>query len=201
MAEGEVKKRPYRMRARAESTAQTGERILDAATSAIAELPLEQISLSAIAERAGVTVQTVLRRFESKPRLFEAAISRIALRVNEQRGSAVPGDLEGAARILVEHYEEMGDSVLRLLAEEVRHPTLKAMADLGRRYHRRWCERVFAPWLEELDEEERRVRLVQLVAITDIYVWKVMRRDQDLSVRETEEGLLGILEALLEPSP
>lgn len=193
-----MKKRPYRMRARAESTEQTGERILEAAGSAINELAPEQISLQTIADRAGVSVQTVLRRFGSKPRLFEAAISRIALRVNEQRGSAVPGDLEGSVRILVEHYEEMGDGVLRLLAEEIRHPTLKAMADIGRRYHRRWCERVYGPWLDELPGEDRDRRLAQLVALTDIYVWKLLRRDQGLSVRETEAAIAEVIEALLE---
>ena len=38
-----------------------------------AERPYDQVSLPAIAERAGVTVQTVLRRFGSKEDLFAAA--------------------------------------------------------------------------------------------------------------------------------
>jgi AcrR family transcriptional regulator len=201
VADQGTKKRSYRMRARAESAAQTGERILDAALAALAELPLDEVNLAAVADRAGVTVQTVLRRYGSKSRLFEVAIARIAVRVNEHRGSTVAGDVPGAMRILVEHYEEMGDLVLRLLAEEVRHPALGAMADIGRRYHRHWCERVFAPWLEELPDGVRERRVAQLAALTDVYVWKVMRRDQGLATRETEAAMVEVVEALLERSP
>ena len=44
-----------------------------------------------------------------------------------------------AVRVLVEHYEEMDDSVLRLLAEEQRMPSLRRIADAGRADPRRAC--------------------------------------------------------------
>ena len=56
-------KRPYRMTARAESAARTGERIIDAAVEMFSEEPSRSISLDGVAHRAGVTVQTVIRRF------------------------------------------------------------------------------------------------------------------------------------------
>ncbi|HEX6339374.1 MAG TPA: TetR family transcriptional regulator, partial [Jiangellaceae bacterium] len=56
-------KRPYRMRARAASTAETGERILRAVLDLHLERFHDQITLEDVADRAGVTVQTVLRRF------------------------------------------------------------------------------------------------------------------------------------------
>src|SRR5215217_4560430 len=150
-------RRPYRMVARAESAAATGERILDAAVDVFWELPGEQLSLDEVARRAG-----------------------------------------GAVRVLVDHYEAMGDRVLRLLADEERLPSLRAIADRGRVLHRDWCARVFAPALEGRVGVQRRRRLAQLVAICDIYSWKLLRRDAGLSRRQTELALVELLEPLLE---
>ena len=66
-------KRPYRMRARAEAAAETGRRILEAVIELHRERFWDQVSLEDIAERAGVTVQTVIRRFGNKERLIDAA--------------------------------------------------------------------------------------------------------------------------------
>jgi AcrR family transcriptional regulator len=190
--------RPYRMVARAESAAATRERILDAAVEAFWELPGEQVSLDEVARRAGVAVQTVIRRFGGRDGLFAAAAEREAERVRRQRDEAPVGDVPGAVRVLVDHYEAMGDRVLTLLAEEERVPGLREIADRGRVLHRDWCARVFAPALEGRVGAERRRRLAQVVAICDVYTWKLLRRDAGLSRRQTELALLELLEPLLE---
>src|SRR5918997_3412654 len=74
-------KRPYRMRARAEAAAETGRRILGAVIELHMERFFDQVSLEDIAERAGVTVRTVIRRFGSKERLVEAATEAINMQV------------------------------------------------------------------------------------------------------------------------
>ncbi|HZB05114.1 MAG TPA: MOSC N-terminal beta barrel domain-containing protein, partial [Thermoleophilaceae bacterium] len=51
------------------------------------------------------------------------------------------------AGVLADHYEELGDRVLKMLAEEDRVPGLRQIADRGRSLHRQWCARVFAPTL------------------------------------------------------
>ncbi len=191
-------RRPYRMVARAESAAATGERILDAAVEVFWELPGEQITLDEVARRAGVTVQTVIRRFGGSDGLFAAAAEREAERVRRQRNEAPVGDAAGAVRVLVDHYEAMGDRVLRLLAEEERVPGLREVADRGRVLHREWCARTFAPALAGRVGVERRRRLAQLVAICDVYSWKLLRRDAGLSRRQTELALGELLEPLLE---
>jgi AcrR family transcriptional regulator len=71
-----MKARPYRMVARAEAAAATAERILDAAIEVFWETPGEQFSLDEVARRAGVTVQTVIRRFGGRGGLFAAAAER-----------------------------------------------------------------------------------------------------------------------------
>ena len=191
-------RRPYRMVARAESAAATGERILDAAVEVFWELPGEQISLDEVARRAGVTVQTVIRRFGGRDALMASAAEREAERVGRQRDEAPVGDPVRAVRVLVDHYEAMGDRVLRLLAEEERVPRLREIADRGRLVHREWCARVFAPALAGRAGVERRRRLAQLVAICDVYTWKLLRRDAGLSRRQTELALVELLGPLLE---
>ena len=186
------------MVARAEAAAATGERILDAAVDVFWALPGERISLDEVARRAGVTVQTVIRRFGGRDGLFTAAAKREAERVRRQRDQAPADDAAGAVRVLVDHYEAMGDRVLGLLAEEKRVPGLGAIADQGRAYHRDWCARVFASALKGRTGVERRRRLAQLVAICDVYTWKLLRRDAGLSRRQTELALVELLEPMLE---
>jgi AcrR family transcriptional regulator len=191
-------RRPYRMVARAASAAATGERILDSAVELFWELPGEQVSLDEVARRAGVTVQTVIRRFGGREGLFAAAAEREVERVRAQRDEAPVGDVAGAVRVLVDHYEALGDRVLRLLAEEERVPRLRELAEQGRAYHRDWCARVFAFALDGRAGVERRRRFAQLVAVCDVYTWRLLRRDARLSRRQTELALVELLEPLLE---
>jgi AcrR family transcriptional regulator len=186
------------MVARAESVAATGERILDAAVELFWELSEEPISLDEVARRAGVSVQTVIRRFGGRDGLLAAAAGRETERVRRQRAEAPVGDAAGAVRVLVDHYEAMGDRVLRLLAEEGRIPGFGEVVDRGRALHREWCARVFAPALEGRAGVERDRRLAQLVTVCDVYSWKLLRRDAGLSRRQTELALVELLNPLLE---
>ncbi len=191
-------KRRYRMEARAETAAATGERILDAAVEMFWERPVEGISLDEVARRAGVSVQTVIRRFGGRDGLFQAAAAREADRIRDQRDRAPVGDAAGAVRVLVEHYETSGDRVLKLLAEEDRVPHLKEIVDGGRSVHRDWCARVFAPGLAGLRGADRRRRLAQFVAVCDVYTWKLLRRDAGLSRRQTELALVELINPMLD---
>lgn len=192
--------RPYRMGARAESAARTAERILDAAVDVFWELPSDRIPLEEVAARAGVSVQTVIRRFGTKAGLLEAAAAREAGRVREQRFQAPVGDTETAVRLLVEHYEMLGDRVLKMLTEEHRVPGLRRILDDGRALHREWCSTVFEPALSRRTGADRHRLLAQLVAVCDVYTWKLLRRDAGLSRRQTELALVELLHPLLESS-
>jgi AcrR family transcriptional regulator len=184
------------MRARAEAAVATRERIVAAAVAVFWERPVDEISLAEVARRAGVSVQTVIRRFGGKKGLLAAATQHELERVGAERDLAAPDDPAGAVRILVNHYEDLGDGVLRLLAAEERIPGLREVADTGRAYHRDWCKRVFAPALAAHGRAARRRRLAQLVAVTDVLTWKLLRRDQGLSREETELALRELLEPL-----
>jgi AcrR family transcriptional regulator len=188
-------KRPYRMRARAEAAAETGRRILEAVIELHRERFWDQVTLEDIAERAGVTVRTVIRRFGSKERLIEAAAEEGTRQVTHQRYQAPIGDIEGAVKNLVDHYDEgWGDTALRLLAQEERVPAFRSITDAARAFHYQWVERTFAPLLAKHTGEEHRRLLAELIAVCDVYFWKLLRRDLGLSREQTE---LAIRETIL----
>ncbi len=66
----------------------------------------------------------------------------------------------------------------------------------GRRGHREWVQRTFAPLIEGLGDAARRRRVTGLVAITDVYTWKLLRLDFGLSRAETERTLTDLIIAL-----
>jgi AcrR family transcriptional regulator len=192
-----VTKRSYRMTARADAAQATADRIVDAAIETFWEHPSDEISLEQVARRAGVTKQTVLRRFESKAGLFAAAAERSMALARAERDDVAPGDLARAIAALAAHYERIGDRVVRLLAEEQRNAAVRAIADQGRAYHAEWCGRVFSPALAGLRGAARARRLAQLVAVCDVYTWKLLRRDRGLSRPQTEVALRELLQPLI----
>lgn len=182
------------MGSRAEAAEGTRVRILDAVIGLHMERYHDQISLEDVAGRAGVTVQTVLRRFGSKERLIEAASEEVRGRVTSQRDEAPVGDVAGAVDNLVDHYEEWGESVLRLLAQEDRVPAFRKATDAGRKLHQEWVGRTFAPFLAERSGEARRRLLAELVAVCDVYFWKILRKDLGL---DREQAALALKETIL----
>lgn len=180
---------------RAQAAARTGERILDAAVEVFFEEPSARISLEEVARRAGLTVQTVIRRFGGRDGLLAAAAARESEKVRRER-EVEAGDVRGAVRTLVAHYERTGDQVLRMLAEEARSPALAGVVNRGREMHRAWCEAVFAPGLEGLNGAERERRVAQLVAVCDVYTWMLLRRQSGLSRRQTELAMCELIEPL-----
>ncbi len=195
-----LRRRRYRMEARAVAAATTAERILDATVVVFWERQSDQLSLEEVARRAGVTVRTVIRRFGSKEGLFAAAVDRETERVRRERDRAPVGDVVAAVHVLLDSYEATGDRMLGVLAEEQRAPALAGIVDRGRALHRDWCARVFAPTLAGRTGVERERRLAQLVAVCDLYTWKVLRRDAALSRRQTELAIVELLTPIVEAS-
>jgi AcrR family transcriptional regulator len=189
-------KRKYRMVARAVAAAATGERILASAWRHFSEQPYEQVRLADVAADAGVTVQTLHLRFGTKDELFVAAWTWMATPEVAQRDSVPVGDLKTAVRILYDTYDRDGDAVLRLLAQEERIPAVRQMADAGRRWHRGWVERTFAPMLVGLSGAARERHIVKLVVATDLLVWKLLRREMRLARRKSEQIVIEMVSAL-----
>jgi AcrR family transcriptional regulator len=177
------------MGVRAASANANGERILASARRLFGEIRYDQVSLDEVAVDAGVTERTVVRRFGSKERLFGAVGAERAASIREARDRVPAGNVSEAVSLLVGTYEDWGDEVLHLLSQERGLAGVPNTVEAGRRYHAAWVERAFAPLLHELPAAVRRRRIGQLVAVTDIYYWKVLRRDVGLSRAEVEKSL------------
>jgi AcrR family transcriptional regulator len=185
------------MQARAVAAAATGRRILEAAIHNFGGRPYDEVTLADVAREACVTVQTVLRRFGSKEGLVAAAAELGADEVRAQRWETAPGDLEAAVRGLVEHYELWGERSLRFLAQEERVEAMRRVSDAGRRLHHDWVEHAFGPQLDAVSAAARERLLAQLVAVTDVSVWKILRRDLGLDASETERSIRELVGAVV----
>ena len=189
--------RAYHPRNRAASAAETGRRILQATLDLFMEGPLADVTLKEVAGRAGVTVQTVIRRFGDRSGLIDATVEYAVAQVMAQRDAAPAGDVPAAIDNLLEHYETTGAFALKILAEEHASAAMAGITETGRRLHRQWCERVFAPFLTTdylPDGVERKRRLAQFVALCDVYTWKLLRLDAGLSRDQVAHCLLEMLE-------
>jgi len=187
----EPARRTYRMDVRAERAAATRARIVEATQSLFMERWVDEISLRDIAARAGVALQTLVRHFGTRDALLDAASLENHERSLRLRVSAPVGDIAGAVAAIVELMEEAGPRVLRGLAQEDRIPGLRASVERGRVTHRRWVEAVFDPLLPT-SRAVRARRVAQLVVITDVYTWKLLRLDRGFSRKETEVTLVEI---------
>lgn len=189
--------RSYQMTARAESAERTANAILGATKELFTTKAVADITLADIAARAGVTTQTVLRRFGDKDSLFAAAITHFTAEVDARRGRVKPDDPEDIAAVLCAHYEDYGPMAIKLLAEELTTPAARDVTSAGRRYHRSWCETVFAGTLARVSGSERDRRLAQLMAICDLRTWETLRVTANLSREQVEQALRELLVPLM----
>lgn len=189
--------RVYRMGARAEAAAATRRRVLEAAIRRLGDRFYDEVSLADVAREAGVTVQTVLRLFGSKEGLAEAATAVGVERVRAERFSSPPGDLDAGVRSLIAHYEVWGDRSLRFLSQEQRVAAMGRVTESGRAVHREWVDHVFSPWLSRRRGGTRKRLRARLVAVTDVYVWKIFRHDLGMKPPEVEATLRELVAAVL----
>jgi AcrR family transcriptional regulator len=190
----DMKKRTYDMGTRQQAKDSTRDAIVRATIDAFMAERSFAITLPTIAERAKVTVKTVLRHFGSREAVIEAAWAQAYDEVMAER-TPPPGDLEGALKVLIAHYERRGSIGLVMLADE-NDPRAVRMNSAGRLAHREWVEEVFADRLPE--QAAARTRLVDvLVVATDLYAWKLLRIDRGLSVDDVHDRMLLMTEALL----
>jgi AcrR family transcriptional regulator len=185
--------RPYSMSTRARSVEETRRRILTACVELHDERLSSEIGLDHVAGRAGVSVQTVLRHFGNRAGLLDAAVRHAEEAVRAERRTPA-GDVGEAVRVVVAHYEQRGDGVLLMLAQERHEPLMHRIAEQGRALHRTWVEEAFAPYLEGPDDG----LLDLLVVATDVYTWKLLRRDRGLARDLTEQRIRSLVDALLE---
>jgi AcrR family transcriptional regulator len=193
-------KRAYVMRSRADAVTGTRRRILQAAFELSGEKLSLEIVLADVAQRAGVSVQTILRHFGSREALFEATTTFAQAQIVAER-AAPAGDVPAAVQVIFSHYEARGDAVLRLLGQELWDEQVKRVTDRGRHTHRAWVQAVFAPQLAAHPAADREALTDLLVVATDVYTWKLLRRDKNLDRKAAERRVRRMIAALLAAPP
>jgi AcrR family transcriptional regulator len=188
-------KRPYRQRARAEGASLTRESILAAMLALGMEKATVNVSLADVADRAGVSVQTVLRHFGTRDGLLDEALEYGATRIAEERRPS-SSDVEAAISTLFDHYERRGDAVIRLLAQEAFDERIAQITSAGRRTHREWVTDFVASSPDGVSDPPDAL-VDQLVVVTDVYAWKLLRRDRGLARAEAQDRVRGMVDSML----
>jgi AcrR family transcriptional regulator len=186
--------RKYTMGARAQAVEQTRRRILDSLIDLAGERPFAEITLDTIAERAEVSVQTVLRQYGSRDGLFAEAMDA-AMVDSESERRTPQGDVAAAVRIVVDHYEHRGRTALLMLAQEGHDDVARKATDRGKAMHRTWVREAFA----SVTDDEAALDL--LVVATDVYTWKLLRLDRAHSRAVTERRMHDLVDAVLAIHP
>ncbi len=187
-----TKKRPYDLRLRGERADARKLHVIEVAADLFLASSFEDVTLKDVADAAGVSLKTVVRRFGSKDELF-LACAHAAAEGEPGLRAVAPGDVRGVASALAERYETIGEVTARYAALETRFPAVAKMMKIARRGHLDWLADVFAPWLAR----DRASRLAQVFGATEIYVWRSWRVHLRLDRRTAESALRGTLEALV----
>jgi AcrR family transcriptional regulator len=188
--------RPYTKVARAEAEQQTRAALIAAADEAFLSGPWEQVSLESIAQRAGVTKQTLLRHFGSKDGLLEQTLRMAIPQVEEQRRGAPTDDIPGAVDNLLDHYEQRGGRAMRSTNLDVGGP-LAELAQIARQFHYDWIDHAFGRWLAQASPTERARLRGGLIAICDVQSWWILTRDLGHSRAEVRATLILCITRLL----
>ena len=157
--------------------------------------PYNAVTIASVAKDAGVSHQTVLNHFTSKEGLFTAATERFGADVMSCAGSARVMTPPAAVALAVEQYEATGDGNVRLAMLDDRIPAVKEALDFGRASHQGWLAEVFADRAAGRRGERGHV-LSQLHAATDVYTWKLLRRDFGLGRRATQKVMTDMVTAI-----
>ena len=181
--------RPYTQRRRAAAAEANTERILQAANELFEERPWDQITFAAVAERAGVGTQTIIRRFGTKDGVARAVTAWLTPQIDAARDVPVGAPPADIAAALARHYERWGESVDRTLRQQDSSPALAEAAAGGRAAHRKWVERVFPNASPDTTG--------RLIGICGVELWLVLRRDGGLSPGAARSAVADLIAATL----
>ena len=182
------------MEKRSANAEATRARVREAAKKFYDERP-EDFTLKVVAERAGTSVQTVLRLFGSKATLVSGLLEASRARTPNR---ALADEIVAAVRARYSEYERNGDTANSPLGNGRRDPVIIKQLEAGRQSHREWVEKVFAAQLGSQASMAEQARLFGLIVATDLSVWALLRRDFGLYRRAAEAVVIGIITSLLQ---
>jgi AcrR family transcriptional regulator len=192
-------KRAYRQTRRAEASAETRRRIVDAAIQLHMTVGPARTTIRAVAGRAGVERLTVYRHFPQEEALFQECVSRGWERFPppDHRAWAAIDDpeqrLRAALAELYAYYAEVGDALLVVLRDL---PLVPKLAALNAPHLARWAE--MAEVLARGWNRRGRRRQALLAAIAhslEISTWESLVRRHGLPDEDAVELLVRLVRA------
>jgi AcrR family transcriptional regulator len=188
-----VAKRAYHQTARAAAAEGLRQRVVTAFNGLLLSRWIDEVTLDELAVCAGTTRQTVIRLFGGKDGLLEAVMDLLRAEAVPRTSMPADGSARAALEALIAHYEAVGDTVVRFLAQEERHSALRPLLAQGRDEHRAWVAQRFGSTRNGLSAIEQERQITRLIVATDIYTWKLLRRDFGKSQDEVLHLMLGII--------
>jgi AcrR family transcriptional regulator len=188
--------RSYNNEKRLNTSEETKKKILLAAIDLWLEMPIANITLDAVAKKAGVSTRTILRKFNSREGLFEACITDESLVQDVHRIEVEAGNIDQIIDCIYDRYEREGNAVIRTLSIETEMKLAAQIVERGRQDHTRWCEEVFAPFLPSKENPKRQEKIAAFYVATDVYQWKLLRRDFKYSLEKSKAITKRILNGL-----
>ena len=176
------------------------EKILKSAAKLLAENQKDEFRLEDVAQEAGVSVQTILRAFGSKDGLLVKTLeyeAPAALDFSVYSNIKIE-DLDQLVTTLFKIYEKIGDLVIHALAHEHRSPEFQKSLDVGRDFHKALVSGAFGIYIHRRPLSERSVLFHALLTATDIYMWKILRRDEVLSFDASVATVVLTLKSLIQ---
>jgi len=189
-----VMPREYKSDLRDERAQQTRSALLDACEQLLLELPFEQVTLPAVARRAGVTKPTAYSHFPDSDALMQGFIHHTRERIglaHEALARIPPSQLADAVLGNYARYEQHE----RLLLHVMDSPSYNR-ARLARKVDRPalalplWSEKRDAPWLRE--------RLGPIYLLLGPATWRWLRETWGLSAAEAAQAAAWAMEVLVD---
>jgi AcrR family transcriptional regulator len=163
-------KRTYRKRARAAGEERTRRAIAAAAVEVFSSTDFDDVTVTSLADRSGVSVPTLLRIHGSKADLFLVAVRSFVASLMDRRDAAAD-DQDAAIRQLLDDYDAWGDEHHRLFVRGPLLPELLDLAEQMRLRHRAWVRSIFD---RRLTDE---LQVAVLVVALDIGTYRRLRAE------------------------
>jgi len=176
------------------------EKILKCAAKLLVENHKDEFRLEDVAQLAGVSVQTILRAFGSKDGLLVKTLEHEAPAALDFSiySNIKTEDLDQLVASLFKIYDQIGDLVIHALSHEHRSPEFQKSLDVGRDFHKDWVSNAFGVRIQHRPPSERATLFHALLTATDIYIWKILRRDEVLSFDASVATVVFTLKSLIQ---
>lgn len=182
--------RAYSNELREEQARNTRSRILDAVIAALARQ--DELSVSALAKAAGVSVPTVYRYFPTREALMDATQSAIGERLRRPSWADTPQGYVARIPERFAWFDRNGDLIRAILGSALGRDLIQAV----RRRREKLLEKVVGA--RRAKKQGARARIAILGVLDDASTWRLLRDGWGLSLAEASSASEWAMQALLD---